>query len=142
MDETATLPEDAVGQNAASRKPLAAPPPNMIVVASRQQAIALEEHVRACEAALRAEHAAEVARLQQALRDLRAAHAAEIERLHREHASELRRAVEAQWHRRSAVQAVVPCPDIAQERAAPPPQPERAAPSAQLPYRPHVAREW
>jgi hypothetical protein len=142
MDATATVPKGAAERDATRLEPLAAPSPDMIVVASRQQAIVLEEQARAQEAALHAEHAAEVARLHQALRDLRIAHAAEIERLHREHASELRRIVEAQRRRRDAVQAVVPCPNVPQGRAEPPAQQERTAPSPQLPYRPQVAREW
>ena len=57
------------------------------------------------EAALRAEHAAEVARLTVALRSMRAAHAAEIERLRAEHAAGLRRSVEADRQTRDAARA-------------------------------------
>jgi hypothetical protein len=135
MDATATVPEGVAGQDATRQEPLAAPSPNMIVVASRQHTIAKEEQARAEDVALRAEHVAEVARLHQALRDLRLAHAAEIERLHREHASELRRVVEAHWRRRDVFQAAVEPSADPDERAALEPQ----APS---PARPLAAREW
>ena len=78
------------------RHPLAAPSPNTVVVASLRHAAAPEEQAKAREAALRAEHAAEVARLADALRDQRETHAAEIERLRAEHTVVLRRVVEAQ----------------------------------------------
>ena len=135
MAEIAILLEGAAGQDAAPREPLAAPPPNMIIVASRQQAVAVEEEARTREAALRAEHVAEVARLHQALRDLRVAHAAEIERLLREHAHELRRAVEAHWHKRNAVEVAVACTSEQEARAA-------LEPPARLPARPLAARKW
>ena len=47
------------------------------------------------EAALRARHAAEVARLRAALRAMEEAHAAEVPRLRAEHAAELGRLMEA-----------------------------------------------
>jgi hypothetical protein len=82
-----------------ARNPLAPPPPDTVVVASPRHAIALEERARVREAALRAEHAAEVARLTVALRSMRAIHTAEIERLRAEHAAGLRRSVEANRQR-------------------------------------------
>jgi hypothetical protein len=121
--------------DAAAQEPLAAPSPNTMVVASRQHAIIMEGQASAREAAFRAEHAAEVARLNQTLRDLRMAHAAEIERLRRDHASELRRAVEAPWGRRDAPQAAVEYRADPEETAAPEPQ-------ARSPDRPRAAREW
>jgi len=71
------------------------------------------------EAALRAEHAAEVARLTVALRSMRAAHAAEIELLRAEHAAGLRQSVAASrallqimagGNRASAIRAVTAPP--------------------------------
>ena len=85
-----------------ARDPLAPPPPDTVVVASPRHAMALEERARVREAALRAEHAAEVARLTVALRSMRAAHAAEIELLRAEHAAGLRRSVEADRQTRDA----------------------------------------
>jgi hypothetical protein len=79
-----------------ARDPLAAPPPDTVVVASLRHASALEEQAKAREAALRAEHAAEMERLADALRHQRETHAAEIEGLRAEHAAVLRRIVEAQ----------------------------------------------
>ena len=84
-----------------ARDPLA-PPPDTVVVASPGHAFALVEQARAREAALRAEHAAEVARLADALRDQKKAHAAEVERLRAGHAAALRRLVEAHWRVRDA----------------------------------------
>ena len=68
-------------------------------MASFRRATALEEQAKAREAALRAEHAAEVALLVDALRHQHETHAAEIEGLRAEHAVVLRRLVEAQHHR-------------------------------------------
>ena len=78
------------------------PPPDTVVVASPGHAVALVQQARASEAALRAEHAAEVARLADALRQQAEAHAAEVERLRAEHAAESRRLVEAHWRARDA----------------------------------------
>ena len=98
---------DAVGD------PLAPPSPDAVVAVWLRHAAPPEERARAREAALRAEHAAEVAGLRAALRDMEGAHAAEIARLRAEHAAVLRRVVEA--HRRG------PDPACPGEGAAPKP---------------------
>jgi hypothetical protein len=75
------------------------PSPDAVVAVSLRHAAAPEERAREREAALRARHAAEVARLRAALRAMEEAHAAEVGRLRAEHAAELARAAEA--HRRA-----------------------------------------
>jgi hypothetical protein len=88
------------GHGGAAQDPLLdAPPPDAVVTVSLRQADAQETRTR--EAALRARHAAEVARLRAALRAMEEAHAAEVARLRAEHAADtagLRRAVEADPH--------------------------------------------
>jgi hypothetical protein len=118
--------------------PLLDPPsPDTVVAVSLRDGLAPEERARAREAALRARHAAEAARLRAALRAMEEAHAAEVARLRAEHAADtagLRRAVEAQ--RRA--------PDTAwtgAERSGGGPE-EGAAPGSQAPSpaRPRAAR--
>ena len=148
MDGFATVTEAAAGQCIAAEVPpdrpgnadrfwarVSPPPPDTVVVASPGHAFALVEQARASEAALRAEAAAEVARLTRALRDQRKAHAAEIERLRAEHAAGVRRLVEAHWRGRDAARIRAECPSGPEGGAAPGPQ----APS---PARPRPTREW
>jgi hypothetical protein len=86
-----------------TRDPVAPPPPDTVVLVSLRHAAPSEGQEGAREAMLRAErHAAEAARLAEALRDQRRAHAAEVERLRAEHAAALRRLVEAHWRARDA----------------------------------------
>ena len=104
MDDTDRLRAGAAPQGFGEPvpDPLIDPPsPDAVVAVSLRDDLAPEERARAREAALRARHAAEVARLRAALRAMQEAHAAEMARLHAEHAADmvgLRRAVEA--HRR------------------------------------------
>ena len=148
MDGFATVTEAAAGRcfaaGVAPDRPgnanrfwarVSPPPPDTVVVASPGHAVALLEQARASEAALRAEHAAEVARLTRALRDQKEAHAAEIERLRAEHAAGVRRLVEAHWRGRDAARNGAECPSGPERSAAPGPQ----APS---PARPRPTREW
>jgi hypothetical protein len=81
-----------------------APPPDTVVAGSSRGA-ADGEGPKAREAALREEHAAELARLTRVLRETKKAHAAEIERLRAGHAADLRRLVEALWHAQNAARA-------------------------------------
>ena len=147
MDGYATVAEDA-GQCSASEAPpvrpgdgdrfrarVSAPPPDTVVVASPGQAAALVEQARAREAALRAEAAAEVARLTRALRDQKKAHAAEIERLRAEHAAGLRRLVETHWRALNAGRAGTERPGGQQAEAVQGPQ---TRPSVRL----SRTREW
>jgi hypothetical protein len=87
------------GDGGAAPAPLLAPPsPDAVVAVSLRHAAAPEERAREREAALRARHAAEVARLRAALRAMEEAHAAKVARLRAEHAADtagLRWAVEA-----------------------------------------------
>jgi hypothetical protein len=83
---------------AASEPDVDPPSPDAVVAVSLQHDAGPEERAREREAALRARHAAEVARLRAALRTMEEAHAAEVARLRAEHAADtagLRRAVEA-----------------------------------------------
>ena len=124
MDGYATVAEAAAGPcstvEAALVRPggadrfrarVSPPPPDTVVVASPGHAVALVERARAREAALRAETAAEVARLTRALREQRKAHAAEIERLRAEHAAGLRRLVETHWRALDAVRTATEHPN-------------------------------
>ncbi len=113
---------DAVGD------PLAPPSPDAVVAVWLRHTAPPEERARAREAALRAEHAAEVAGLRAALRDMKGAHAAEIARLRAEHAAALRRVVEV--HRRA--------PDAARADAARPGEGAAPRPVARSPAR----RRW
>jgi hypothetical protein len=80
----------------AASEPLHDPPsPDAVVAVSLRGDLAPEERARAREAALRARHAAEAARLRAALRAMEEAHAAEVARLRAEHAAELGRLAEA-----------------------------------------------
>jgi hypothetical protein len=114
------------------------PPPDAVVAVSLRHAAAPEERAREREAALRARHAAEVARLRAALRAMEEAHAAEVARLRAEHAADtagLRRAVEVQrWAPDTARTGAVRASGGPGEGAAPRPQ---AAPS---PARPRATR--
>ena len=84
----------APGHGGAAQNPLLdPPPPDAVVTVSLRHAAAQEERTR--EAALRARHAAEVARLRAALRAMEEARAAEVARLRAEHAAELGRLVAA-----------------------------------------------
>jgi hypothetical protein len=115
--------------------PLAPPSPDTVIVASLRHAIALEKRAMHREAALHAEHAAEVARLTDELRDQEEAHAAEVERLRAEHAAELRRLVETRWRKRDATRPGPERRGVPEGKAVPGPP----APSAiRLPG----TREW
>jgi hypothetical protein len=69
---------------------LLAPPPEAVVVGTSIRTRGIEEEMRAREAALRAEHAAEIAELNEKLLNARKAHAVTVERLHAEYAAEVR----------------------------------------------------
>ena len=148
MDGYATVAQAAAGQCFAAevalvrprkadrfRTRVSPPPPDTVVVASPGHAVALVERVRASEAALRAEHAAEVARLTRALRDQKQAHAAEIARLRAEHAAGVRRLVEAHWRGRDAARHGAECPSFTEGSSAP-------GPRAPSPARPRPTRGW
>ena len=148
MDGFATVTEAAAGQcfaaEAAPDRPgnadrfwarVSPPSPDTVVVASPGHAFALVEQARASEAALRAEAAAEVARLTRALRDQRMAHKAAIERLRADHAAGVRRLVEAHWRGRDAARNGAECPSSPEGSVAPGPQ-------ARTPARPRPTREW
>lgn len=92
-------------------------------------AFALVERARASEAALRAEAAAEVARLTRALREQKTAHMAEIGRLRAEHAAGVRRLVETYWRGCDAARNGTGRPSGPEGSAA-------AAPQAPSPARP------
>ena len=86
------------GDTIAPERHIPAPSPSTIVgTPSRQAAEML--------AALRLEHEAEVARFQGKLRDLRQAHATEIARVRAEHAADMRRLVEALWDAQAVARA-------------------------------------
>jgi hypothetical protein len=96
------------GRHGRTRDPVAPPPPDTVVVVSQRHAASSEGQEGAREAMLRAKrHAAEAARLAEALRDQRWAHAAEVQRLRAEHAAALRRLVEAHWRARDAARTGV-----------------------------------
>lgn len=127
--QAATAPGEApirADRHEAARDPPAPPSPDTVVTTSPRHTAAAEERARAREAALRVEHAAEVARLAAALRDQKQAHAAEIERLRAGHAAGLRRLVEAHWRALDAART-------AAEPLSGGPG-EGAAPESQTPY--------
>lgn len=93
-----------------------APSPHTVVVASGRRVSKAREQARAQEAALRAEYAAEIARLTRILRETRRAHAAELDRLRADHAAKLRRLVEAQWRTRDATRGAEEPPVSTAER--------------------------
>jgi hypothetical protein len=83
------------GDEAPHKDDIAAPSPTTVVTANWRRTIEAEEQARAREAALSVEHAAEIARLTQALRDARRAHAADIAQHRIQHAMQVRQLVEA-----------------------------------------------
>src|SRR3954463_2838396 len=98
-----------------------APSPDTIL-APRQHGIDAQDQGPACAALLRKEHAAEVARLTQELRDLKQAHLAAVERLRAEHATDVQRLVEALWQAQDAARAASAAPDSSVEAPALEPQ--------------------
>jgi hypothetical protein len=98
---------------------LGAPSPNMVVAANWRRTIEAEEQARAREAVVHAEHAAEIVRLTQALREARVAHQADIDRLREEHAAELRRLVEALWRAQDVARAALDQRDRGKETTTP-----------------------
>lgn len=121
------------GDAARVRARVSPPPPDTVVVASFGHAFALVERARASEAALRAEAAAEVARLTRALREQKTAHMAEIGRLRAEHAAGVRRLVETCWRGCDAARNGTGRPSGPEGSAA-------AAPQAPSPARPRGTR--
>jgi hypothetical protein len=99
---------------AAAGQTYAAPSPDT-VLAPRQHGIHAQDHGQAYAALKHDEQAAEVARLTQALHDAKQVHAAEIERLRAQHAAEMRRLVEALWQAQDAARAVSAPPERAIE---------------------------
>jgi hypothetical protein len=106
-----------------------APPPDTVVAGSSRGTADGEGPAKAREAALREEHAAELARLTRVLRETKKAHAAEIERLRAGHAADLRRLVEALWHAQNAARAASARADTEPASAA---RPQPRAPFARL----------
>ncbi len=122
LDVALPKPDEAI----ASEQHVLAPPPDTVVVGAYRDAFRAEERLRAGEVLQYMEHATQVARLTQTLRDIGQVHAAEIERLRAQHASEIRRLVEALWHAQDAARAAATLP----ERAAvltPAPRPGQVA---------------
>ena len=92
----------------------AAPSPDT-VVSTRQQRIHAEDQGQASATLKDDASAAEVARLIQALHDAKQVHASEIERLRAQHAAEMQRLVEALWVAQDAARAVSALPVPAKE---------------------------
>jgi hypothetical protein len=99
--------------------PLSAPPPDTVVAADWRRIFVAEEKARAKEAATRSELRAEVARLTQALRDARLAHQAEVDRCRAEHATDVRRLVEALWQAQDMARAALDRRDRGEEAKEP-----------------------
>ncbi|TDH58190.1 hypothetical protein E2C06_33910 [Dankookia rubra] len=107
---TATQP----GEVAAASETYASPPPDTIV-APRQHGVHAEDQGQASATLNHDAQAAEVARLTQALHGAKQVHAAEIERLRAQHAAEMQRLVEALWQAQDAARAVSALPERATE---------------------------
>ena len=103
-----------------------APSPDTVLTV-QHRGLDAQDQGQANEALLREKHAAEVARLTQALHNAKQAHLVEIERLRAQHAADVQRLVEALWHAQDAARAASARP----ETAAGPPTPE-PQPSVQL----------
>ena len=99
-----------------------APSPDT-VLAVRHFGLDAQDQGQANEALLREKHAAEVARLTQALHTAKQAHLVEIERLRARHAADVQRLVEALWHAQDAARAASARPETAAGPPAPEPQP-------------------
>jgi hypothetical protein len=117
---------------AAAGQTYAAPSPDT-VLAPRQHGIHAQDHGQAYAALKHDEQAAEVARLTQALHDAKQVHAAEIERLRAQHAAEMRRLVEALWQAQDAARAVSAPPERAIEAPPLGPRPTSELQPATLP---------
>jgi hypothetical protein len=120
------------GDIAAAGQTYAAPPPDT-VVAPRQQGIHAHDQGLAAAVLKHDEQAAEVARLTQSLQDTKQMHAAEIERLRAEHAADLQRMVEALWQARDAARAASAPPEQAIETLPLEPRPTAELQPAALP---------
>ncbi len=132
------------GRSDAVPDPLLDPPsPDAVVAVSLRGDVAPEERAREREAALRARHAAEVARLRAALRAMEEAHAAEVARLRAEHAADtagLRRAVEAHGRAPDAARTGAEPPSDLDGSGAPGFQAARSAARPRAPTRARLAR--
>ncbi len=116
-----------LGDGASATQDPVAPSPETVVARSWHVPLNAQERAAVREAMLREEHAEEMARLIQALRDMRQDHAAEIERLRAHHAAEVQRLVEALWHAQDAARAVSAPSECPAERPALDPQPPSQA---------------
>jgi hypothetical protein len=100
----------------------AAPSPDTIL-APRQHGMDAQDQSQASAALLGERHAAEVARLTQALHDAKQACAADIGRLRAQHAAEMQRMVEALWQAQDAARTVPVPPELVIDTPAPEPPP-------------------
>ncbi len=130
---TAVVPSLApapTGDGASATQDPVAPSPETVVARSWHAPLDGQTQAAAREAMLREEHAEEMARLTQALRDMRQDHAAEIERLRAHHAAEVQRLVEALWYAQDAARAVsAPLVRPAEKPALDPQLPSQAQPA-------------
>ena len=118
------------GDEASATQDPVAPSPETVVARPRHVPLNAQERAAVREAMLREQHAEEMARLIQALRDMRQDHAAEIERLRAHHAAEVQRLVEALWHAQDAARAVsAPLVRPAEKPALDPQLPSQAQPA-------------
>ena len=131
-------PKAGVGGAASLRGPFA-PPPDTVVARPRREA---EAEVRATvrEEAMRAQHAAEIDRLAQALRRLRQEHAAEVERLRAEHAAEVQHLTETLWRLRDVLRAKGGEPPATSGGAEPPMEQETGGHRRQIAWQAWLAR--